>query len=71
MDIDSRIDDLHHSNFDENGRRGKWYCTQGEGWTFWPEGTKEITLGPESLLTIEQVSKEALSILQKYLTPSR
>lgn len=65
MDTDSRLDALHHSNYDEHGRPGKWYCSQGEGWTFIPEGTPEITLGPESLMTSEQAAKSALKILNE------
>jgi hypothetical protein len=67
MDVDSRIDAIHHSDHDEYGNKGKWYCQQGEGWTFWPEGTPEITLGPDALMTINEVSRESLALLKKFL----
>ena len=71
MNIDSRLDDLHHSDHDENGVKGKWYCGQGEGWTFYPEGTPEITLGNESMLTISEAAKQSLGILGNKLDVSR
>ena len=53
------------------GPGGEHYIGQGEGHTFYPEGTPVIILGPESWLTNEEVSNMALSILRRCLEESQ
>ncbi len=60
-DVDRRSYSFHE------GKRGRWYCSQGEGWTFIAD---DAIWHEAKFAFADDVAKESLAILQKCLAES-
>ena len=68
MDIDPRLDAVHHSQFNQDGVHGTWYCSQGEGWTFYPSGPAiEHSV---KVMSIHAITLKTLEILKTVSLPT-